>query len=298
MNHFGMRIIFIFGFLLQLLIIGNIQAQVTFYADQTEGCTDFNAKFTADFSSVDRDTITNVKWHFGEGDTIVALNHDSIRHTYTRPGIYKVVMVINNRKNAAVVRTDYITVHPTLYSNFDMQQLDAANNYQFTGTNNIPDNSALYTYTWQYLNTTSGVLTTHTYTVDNNTPDYKLDEFTFDTGIYNVTLNITDSYGCESNFSRSVTIAPEIPPIPNVFVPEVHKFFIIEPQDQGVVLLFKLFNRHGMLLFQQEAEIINWNGKSNSGFDLNTGVYYYILEATSGDPLGRYSKTGFIHIFR
>jgi len=293
-----MRINFTLWFLLQLLIIGNIQAQANFYASQTEGCTAFNVKFITDFGSANPDTITIVKWHFGEGDTIVANNHDSIRHTYNQPGQYKVVMVINNKKSSAIVKNNYITVHPTVDAAFNIEQLGSIYSYQFAGIEEITDQNAIYTYTWQYLNVSTSDFTTHTYNVDLNTPSYELDTFTFDTGTYRVTLDIKDTYGCESSFQRALIIAEEIPPIPNVFVPEAHDFFIIDPQDQSVVLQFKLFNRNGLLLFQQEAPVINWDGKSNSGFDLTTGVYFYILKATSGDPSGRYSKKGFIHIFR
>jgi PKD repeat protein len=298
-NELGMRIIFILGLLLlQLLIIGNIQSQANFYANQTEGCTDLNVKFIADYSGANTDTINLVKWHFGEGDTIIASNKDSIRHSYHESGNYTVVMVINNKKKYAIVRSNYITVHPTVSAAFQIEQLGSYNNYQFTGIDDITDTNGLYIYTWGYQNVSTGDNTNHTYTVDYNTPNYKTDGFTFDTGLYRVSLNITDSYGCTSDFERALIIAEEIPPIPNVFVPQVHEFFIIDPQDASIVLQFQLFNRNGMMLFKQEAPVINWDGKSSSGYDLSTGVYFYILKATSGDPLGRYSKNGFIHVFR
>lgn len=284
--------------LLPLLIIGSVQAQVNFFANQTEGCTDFSVKFTTDFSSVDSDTIISVKFHFGEGDTIIAANHDSILYTYRDSGQYTVVMVINNRKNSAIVKTNYIVVHPTVDAAFNVEQLGSVTSFRFTAIDPITDVNTTYTYSWQYLDIASGDVTTHTYTVDYYTPNYEVDTFTFDTGTYRVNLRITDTYGCTSTFERALIIAEEIPPIPNVFVPPVHKFFIIDPQDINIVLLFKLFNRNGMILFQQEAPVINWDGKSNTGYDLNTGVYLYILEATSGDPLGRYSKKGFIHLYQ
>jgi hypothetical protein len=298
-NDLGMRINFILRLLiLQLLIIGNIQSQADFYANQTVGCTDFNVKFNTDFSAVNKDTINIVKWHFGEGDTIIAINKDSIRHIFRTAGQYAVVMVINNKKNNAIVKTNYITVHPTVDAAFEVEQLGSFYSYQFAGLDNITDTNALYTYLWGYLNVSTGGYTSHSYNVDYSTPRYERDTFTFDTGIYRVTLNITDTYGCSSSFAKALTIAEEIPPIPNVFVPPVHEFFIIDPQDANVVLKFELFNRNGMVLFQQEAPIINWDGKSNSGYDLNTGVYFYILKAISGDPLGRFSKKGFIHLYR
>jgi hypothetical protein len=293
-----MRINFVLGLiLLQLLIIGNIQAQADFFTTQHEGCTEFPVKFIIDYNGIDPSTITSVKWHFGIGDTIVAENHDSITFTFRQSGQYTVVMVLNNQKSTAIVKTNFITVHETVYATFDVEQLGTAYRYKFTPNDPITDTGANYTYTWSYVNVESGVSNTHIYNIDYNTWSSASDTFTFDTGIYRVNLQITDSYGCTSTYEEALTIAEEII-LPNVFVPPVHEFFIINPQDINIVLLFKLFNRNGMIVFQQEAPIINWNGKSSWGSDLNTGVYFYVLKATSGDPLERYSKKGFIHLYR
>jgi len=295
-----MRVNFILKiYLISLLIIANIQAQVDFSANQTEGCTVMRVKFTPDFDSVNPATISSIKWHFGYGDTIVSLNPDTVN--YTQMGQYTVVMIINNQTGNAVVKNNYITVHPTVNAFFETELLDASSGtftYRFLPTSQIIDHNATYSYTWQYTNTENGIMNTETHIVDYSNPSLAVGSFAFDTGIYRINLQVTDNYGCASSYERALTLAGEITPIPNVFVPEVHKFFIIDPQDISIVLSFKLFNRNGMVLFQQEAPIINWDGKSSSGYDLNTGVYFYILEATQGDYLGRYNKKGFIHLYR
>jgi PKD repeat protein len=277
------------------VILNSIHAQSDFFADQTEGCTNFKVKFTTDFSAVNPDTIHSVKWYFGFGDTISSSNPDPI--TYTKEGKYTVVMVINNHKKSAVVKTDYIIVHKTVQSVFNSEEFAPDYNYKFIPIDSITDKVSTYNYTWTYENVLNSTTVVHNRSVKYQTFSQATDTFSLDTGEFRVTLRITDPYGCVSQSEKIYTITDPIA-IPNVFVPTVHQFYQIDPQDMSIVLLFRLYNRNGLLVFQQEAPLISWNGQTSSGKDLNTGVYYYILEASEGDPLKRYSKKGFIHLYR
>jgi hypothetical protein len=118
-----------------------------------------------------------------------------------------------------------------------------------------------------------------------------------DTGTYNIVLRIEDTYGCLSRFETMLTVLEEIE-IPNVFVAQPGNFFIIDSQNLSTILNFKVFNRYGTLVFEQEAPVINWDGRSTWGRDLVTGVYYYILQATQGDTSERFSQKGFIHLYQ
>jgi PKD repeat protein len=276
-----------------ILFIGSIHAQADFYASQTEGCTPFKVKFSPDFTAVDPDTIISVKWYFGFGDTITSRNPDTV--IYNKADVYTVVMVINNHKSNAIVKTDLITVHKTVQAAFVSDEFAVDYNYIFIPVDSITDTFATYNYTWTYTSNTSTIV--HNRVVNYLNPSSAIDTFSLDTGVYHVILKIEDSYGCVSQFEKIFSFSDPII-IPNVFVPPVHHFFQIDPMDFNTVLLFKVFNRNGLLVFEQEAPIISWNGQTNSGKDLNTGVYYYVLEAVEGDSSKRYTKNGFIHLYR
>jgi hypothetical protein len=279
--------------LLQFLILNNIHAQADFSANQTEGCTPFKVKFTPDFSSINEDTITSVKWHFGFGDTLIAVDPDTV--TFMKEGQYTVVMVLNNHKKSAIVKTGFIIVHKTLQSVFRSEEFAINHNYIFIPVETITDTVPTYTYTWSFDNGISAVV--HKRIVNYQNISDAIDTFSLDTGVYHIYLRTEDTYGCASQYERIYSITDQIV-IPNVFVPPVHHFFQIDPLDWNTVLLFKIYNRNGLLVFEQEAPIISWNGQTNSGIDLNTGVYYYILEAVEGDLAKRFSKKGFIHLYR
>jgi hypothetical protein len=60
-----------------------------------------------------------------------------------------------------------------------------------------------------------------------------------------------------------------------------------------------IFSRTGTLVYEAKgSRTIRWNGTTASGQKLKTGVYFYILKALEADPGERYTKKGFIHLFR
>lgn len=270
-------------------------AQADFTADTTEGCTPLQVKFSIDESTVDMDTITRIDWYFGFRDTITSLDPDTV--TYLNEGLYTVVMVINGYRESAVVKPDYINVHRTVRSVFRHEEYAPGNNYRFIPLDQITDASITYTFMWRYFKLTGVDERTHNYIVTISNQEIAIDSVTLDTGLYQVALRIDDDYGCQSRFTDTVRVYASIP-LPNVFVPRYENFYIIDPQNLNTVLKFEVFNRYGLLVFSQTSPIINWDGKSNSGLELNTGVYYYILEAVEGDPVNRYNQRGFIHLYR
>jgi gliding motility-associated-like protein len=162
----------------------------------------------------------------------------------------------------------------------------------------ITDPSATYFYTWQFYDSIQRVIFhTETKVVDSTTQLNAIESYTFTNGIYKVQLRLTDTYGCLDTWEIPLSIADSVL-IPNVFVPDKLGDYEIDPKDIGIVLHFQVFNRYGSLVFEDESPHIRWNGLTNSGKELNTGVYYYVLKATQGDFEGKYTQNGFIHLFR
>jgi gliding motility-associated-like protein len=105
---------------------------------------------------------------------------------------------------------------------------------------------------------------------------------------YTVSVNIQPVFGATKEV---------FPNIPNVFTPNgdnIHDFFEV-PTSGMSLLKFMVYSRGGGLIYQQESNVIKWNGTNLNGKDLPEGIYYYIIE----DLDGRYENAkGFFYIFR
>lgn len=141
---------------------------------------------------------------------------------------------------------------------------------------------------------------------ENSHGQYPNIYYTFEQGgINTVTLktwNIADPTKT-SSFTRLIDIQPTfatkeiLQNIPNVFTPngdQIHDYFEV-PTSGTSRLKFMVYSRTGALTYQQEANIIKWDGKTQNGRDLPEGIYFYIIE----DQDGYYENAkGFFYIFR
>jgi len=287
-----LRVVYIL--LSQLLFFLPVTAQADFGASTTEGCTPLQVKFAIDESTVDMDTVSRIDWHFGRGDSITALDPDTV--LFEREGEYTIVMVINRHRESAVVKDGFIAVHRTLSAAFQYEEYAPNNNFRFIPLDEITDSTATYFYLWEYEKIDGSDTRDTEYIVDINTQPNAIDSVTLDTGTYVISLNVQDTWGCSSDYSQRLVIAQEIQ-VPNIFNPEQEEFLIIDSQNLNTVLRFQVFNRYGLLVFTQTAPTISWNGKTNRGTPLNSGVYFYVLESVEGDPGGKFSQQGFIHLY-
>jgi hypothetical protein len=280
---------------LELVIVAGVMAQADFTADQTNGCTPLQVKFSIDPSSVDMDTVSFITWNFGVGDTVNSLNPDTV--IYSLGGEYTVIMAINGYRSSAVVKENYITVHHTVSAVFRYEEF-APKTFRFIPLEEITDTAARYFYMWRYSKTDGTDNRFNDYSnISYLNQDIAIDTISLDTGSFRILLRVEDTYGCLSRYEVLLTVVDEIE-IPNVFVAQPGSFFVIDPQNLSIVLKFEVFNRFGTLVFVQEAPMINWDGKTSWGKDLNTGVYYYTLKSTQGDATGRYTQNGFIHLYQ
>ncbi len=285
--------------IIQLLLLVSGQAQTNFTASETTGCTPFLVRFVLDPSTVNTDTITNVEWYFGIGNVAdtVANATNTVEFEYTEEGDYTVTMVVNGYLSDAIIKTDYITVYRTVSSVFRYEEYATNHNYRFIPRDEITDASATYFYNWRYTELTGNDQRLNNYIITIDDQESAIDSITLDTGAYRVTLWIDDTYGC---FSRSEQIVQvyDVLELPNVFVVRSGDFYIIDSQNENIILRFQVFNRYGMLVFEQEAQVINWDGRTNTGKELNIGVYYYVLEVIRGDTSDRFNQNGFIHLYQ
>ncbi len=238
-----------------------------FTADITEDCE----PLTVNFSDISQNlsSQTTYEWDFGTGDKS---NLQNPQYTYDSAGNYQVSLkVINNGLcHNTKTYTDFIKVHDVPEVDFtpDPQQtvLEEAT-ISFTNNSNSTEP---YGILWDFGDGDTSAIAnpTHTYTA---------------TGIYQVWLTLTTSFGCTSNLMKEVTVNPDFSAFaPNSFTPNgdgLNDTFKI----MGVgIKKFKIeiYNRWGQLLFQSDNIEEGWDGKYN-GELVPRGTYVYKVYYTT-----------------
>ncbi|HJX70704.1 MAG TPA: PKD domain-containing protein [Bacteroidales bacterium] len=261
-------------------------------ASETEGCDSLNVKFS--LVDVDTDTITLISWDFGNGETSDDLDPDTVlyRADGQQPvNSYTVRVIINGDTGNAVEKSDFITVHRTVRADFECRDSLVTSNSIIKVCYSLDplfDTSAVYQFEWDVEGFGSSSDIRPVYTLENS----------FDT--IPAALTITDmTYGCSDSNNQLIFVIPEVP-IQNVFTPNgdgKNEYFIIN--TGGIVhLQIKIYSRSGLLIYEGEGTEIVWDGKSLSGAELESGIYYYVLSSLRGDPDGKYNKAGFVYLLK
>ncbi|MBN2349551.1 MAG: gliding motility-associated C-terminal domain-containing protein [Bacteroidales bacterium] len=267
---------------LQLVDIVGDDREIYVVASETEWCDTAAVRFR--FVGL-TDTISSVLWDFGNGTTSTLLQPDTVR--YNQPGKYTVRFYTNGNTDNPVIKHDFINVRRSVSAIFDVEKQTGQYEYLFTHADELYDSTATYNFLWDF---SDGVLQ-----INRNTTR------TFaDTGVYVATFTVTDSYGCSDTWSRRIFVYDEIL-IQNVFSPNgdaINDYFIIEPVSSSIVLSIQIFNKAGMLVYSMKAPKIVWDGRTDAGIELNSGIYYYVLKAVSGDTQKLYNKSGLIQLYK
>ena len=239
-------------------------------------------KFTF-VSTATLDTITSFYWDFGNGQTSPLKNPDTV--VYENAGIYTPALVFNNRADLMIVKPDLITVSHTVLANFRVNDTLSARTYVFQHTEPL-DAGTSYTYLWNFeaVGVRSGSKEIVTF------PEAD----TFD-----VSLTLSDDNGCSSILNQKVMVLEEIS-VQNVFTPNgdnINDFFVVI-SNGGLPVAVRIFTQAGILVYKSEGTIITWDGVATSGQKLNPGIYFYTVEALSGDAMKSHSKAGVLYLYK
>jgi gliding motility-associated-like protein len=256
--------------------------QYNFTVDNNEGCTPMKVKYTFT-STATIDTITSFYWDFGNGETSTLEDPDTV--VYSSPGNYSPALVFNNRADLWIVKPNLITVHHTVQANFNYYDSVSYNVVVFEHSEPL-DAGVNYTFTWDIEGFSSRTGPKQIITFP------EADTFT-------VALTVSDDLGCTSTVTKEVAVLREIS-VPNVFSPNndlINRFFEIS-SNGGFPIRLRIFTRSGILVYEIEGTTVYWDGYTESGQELPQGVYFYTIEALDGDPNNRYSKAGFLHLYK
>lgn len=191
-------LIFCLSFLLPALALGQITAD--FSANKQAGCS----PLTVQFSDMSTGPVTHYLWDFGNGNTS---NNPNPGVIYVVPGTYTVSLIARNAATSDTMRrTAFITVFQDPTAAFAVTPttgcVPLSVSYQ---DQSVPGDAPITQYTWDFGDGTvnSSQQPGHAYNTS---------------GVYDVTLVVTDSNGCVNdlriNNLVSVTDSPVVSMIP------------------------------------------------------------------------------------
>jgi gliding motility-associated-like protein len=257
-----------------------LQAQAIILASSTSGCDSVAVSFSLSPANVS-DTVTSIAWSFGNGET----RNSGTAHTvaYTLPGTYVVSALING--TTTLTLAGGISVWPAPDARFGYNDSLALGSFSYVFMN-VPQetNAVTYSYLWRFSPTDSATTRRTIYTFP-------------EAGDYRVALIVRNNHNCADTVVRQVQVR-DVLEVPTVFTPNNDGFndhFTVRTNGVNKYQL-SVYTRSGSLVFRTEAPVISWDGRSLSGYELQPGIYYYVIRQTDGDPLNE--RTGFVHLFR
>jgi hypothetical protein len=258
-------------------------AQPDFIADTLSGCDQLTVTFTIDTATVDLDTITAALWRFGNGSGNNNIYPQPVQYNVSdSTQQFDIALFLNNDTlNNSIIKNDYITVHKTYNARFYIQELNELNASFSTVPQKWTDPSANYQFNWNFSDGTSlsnGVnKIVHTFS---------------DTGSYNISLRVTDDYGCTAQFDTTVVLNDSYD-FPNILITSRNDYILYE-YNNTIPIHFQVFTRSGIKVYESNAPAIYWDGRNLSGQYLNTGIYYYLIQSDMQSETLQHK--GFIYI--
>ncbi len=184
-TSFGVKYSFIIVLLAALNLSAKAQLAADFTASPLSGC----APLVVSFTDQSTGSPTQWKWDLGNG-TISFIQNPSV--TYFNPGQYTIKLVIHNAASDSnvIVKTQYITVYAAPAVAFTGTPLSGCFPLPVNFTDqSTPGNGSITQWQWDFGDGASSSIPSpsHTYTAAGN---------------YNVTLRLTNSFGCIKVLSK------------------------------------------------------------------------------------------------
>jgi PKD repeat protein len=232
------------------------------------------------FTQTSADSIVSFNWNFANGIPLTS-NLASPTIEFPFGGPTNVSVIITNQYGCTDTITEPFTVNPTPSANFGVYPICIS---RFTFDPLVNPNDETVVIDWNLgdgtiMNDVDTSLFNHIYTGPGN---------------YNVTLFITDQYGCTDTSSQQVYVDDSLfIEMPNVLVPS--STFGNNQIDMNVVqsafnlcidYTYTIFDRWGVQVFQTHNDPYNpdmycdrcFKGVASNGAPLTPGVYFYVMQ--------------------
>ena len=197
------------------------------------------------------------------------LNGTTLEHQGADPGTYNVSYSVTDGNGCTNVDVVEYTLATPIEPTFDFQMI--CNELELISTVNDPDEA--YTYEWFLQDELVAIYPNPTY-------------YFGETGSFELTLSVTDSYGCVYAAAEEVDLQNELNLdgffVPNVFTPnddDSNDAFLIPPAVSACLnYTVDIFNRWGQLVYTMNPSKSAFVGQDEAGNELPEGVYYFTLE--------------------
>jgi gliding motility-associated-like protein len=220
-------------------------------------------------------TIPNVayNWTGPNGFTATVQNPLISNATIVNSGTYQVKCTLNGCDSG----TSNITVilHPTPLFSLDSECITKRYTIWATPLTNSYD-ATTATYSWTEPN-------------GNSSSQHPLDSTNHPSGTYSLT--ITTTAGCSTTVTKE--ISSTLCEVPSGLSPNGDgNNEILDLTGLGEVEKFKIYNRYGMVVFEQDGYTSQWHGQDYNDNILPGGTYYYYVKLKSTNE----PRTGWIYL--
>lgn len=275
-------------------VVENPHAVVTFIQSDTLGCTPFSTTLT-------NTTVNAVEclWSISNGQVINGCGPLSVN--FSNPGCYDITLTTkdSNQCASSVTVDDMICAESPPTAKFSSSQ--SMLSIDDTDVQFYNESSGATSYEWSFGSDNQIYL-------DEN-PNYK---FMYDENAdYSVKLVAISSIGCRDSIYSLINVKEElIFYIPNTFSPnedEYNQTFKpvfssgIDPQNYALYI----YNRWGELIFESRDVDVGWDGSygtsTKSDFAVKVcddGTYTWKIEYTFSEDNSRKSLTGYVNLLR
>ena len=147
-----------------------------------------------DSSTVSGGSITNWSWNFGDGSSLVPVQHPG--NTYANSGTFSVTLIISSNNGCKDTISKNVVVHPLPVPQFSSVNVCVGNSIDFVNLSNINSSDTVQSYVWNFGDGSSLNNTQH--------PSYL---FASDS-TYNVQLKVVSNFGCSDSITKTITVNP------------------------------------------------------------------------------------------
>jgi PKD repeat protein len=266
----------------EFINVSSIKADFT--ADIDAGLTPLEVQFTDKTVSVSE---AEWLWDFGDGSEYST--EQNPKHIYTEEGSYTVILFVKNQDDSSeVIKDDYISVYDVFGASFTADRTSGPIPFRV----NFSDESFGEPTSWEWDfgdgSTSTDQTPQHTYNVQ---------------GIYNVSLTVSDgtknSTKTRTNFISAyhqLAVNDEsgltgISVYPNPFSSSTAIYYELSSPVQVSLKIYDLMgNEIKSVINESQSEgkkVAVWNGTKSDGNKVNTGIYFYRLQAGSKTISGK-----------
>lgn len=217
-------------------------------------------------SLLSKGRIQQYKWQLGDGTQRA---DSSFTHTYIRPGIYNVQLIIGSEAGCfdTLIKPQAARVYPLPQPKFSFAKLlDSfdVTGYQFTDSS---QGSFPLNYRWQFSD-------------GQQFTDASPWVLFTDTGLISLKLQLLDPFGCVADTNANLINYPyNTPHIPNAFTPNADRLnegFKIEGVAYARSFKLSIYNRWGQKIYETNNLTDAWDGRYQDA-PVPQDVYVYVL---------------------